>query len=86
MVTEIGVNIGSGNGLLHDGTKPFPEPMLTYHKYGPVTIHMKAVSQEIPQPLITKVSLKTTHLKFTLNLPGANELNKQWYILKWDLV
>ena len=24
------VNIGSGNGLLPDGTKPLPEPMLTY--------------------------------------------------------
>ena len=31
------VNIGSGNGLLPDGTKPLPEPMLTYRKYGPVT-------------------------------------------------
>ena len=29
MATEISVNIGSGNGLI--GTKPFPEPMLTYH-------------------------------------------------------
>ena len=25
----IKVNIGSGNGLLPDGTKPLPEPMLT---------------------------------------------------------
>ena len=24
------VNIGSGNGLLPDGTKPSPEPMMTY--------------------------------------------------------
>ena len=30
--TEIWVNIGSGNGLLPDGTKPLPEPMLTYHQ------------------------------------------------------
>ena len=30
MVAEIWVNIGSGNGLLHDGTKSLPEPMLTY--------------------------------------------------------
>ena len=35
---------------------------------------MRAVSQEIPQPLTTKISLKITHLKFTLNLPWANEL------------
>ena len=27
--TKIWVNIGSGNGLLPDGTKPLPEPMLT---------------------------------------------------------
>ena len=28
---EIFVNTGSGNGLLPGGTKPLPEPMLTYH-------------------------------------------------------
>ena len=32
MVTYIWVNIGSGNGLLPDGTKPLPEPMLTHHQ------------------------------------------------------
>ena len=32
MVTKIWVNIGSGNGLVPDGTKPLPEPMLTYHQ------------------------------------------------------
>ena len=37
-------------------------------------IYMRTVSQEIPQPLTTKISLKITHLKFTLNLPGAYEL------------
>ena len=26
------VNIGSGNGLMPDGTKPLPEQMLTYHQ------------------------------------------------------
>ena len=30
MATDIWANIGSGNGLLADGTKPLPEPMLTY--------------------------------------------------------
>ena len=37
MVMEIWVNSGLGNGLLPDGTKPLPEPMLTYHQQGPVT-------------------------------------------------
>ena len=30
------VNIGPGNDLLPYGTKPLPEPMLTYHRYGPL--------------------------------------------------
>ena len=34
MVMKIWVNIGSGNGLLPDGTKPLPERMLTYHQQG----------------------------------------------------
>ena len=28
------LNTGSGDGLLPDGTKPLPEPMLTCHKWG----------------------------------------------------
>ena len=31
MAIEIWVPIVSDNGLLPDGTKPLPEPMLTYH-------------------------------------------------------
>ena len=34
MALEILVNTGSSNGLLPDGTKPLPEPMLTYHQQG----------------------------------------------------
>ena len=33
---EILVNIGSGNDLLPDGTKPLPEPLLTYQQWDPV--------------------------------------------------
>ena len=33
-----------------------------------------AISQEIPQPSITKICLKITCLKFHSNFPGANEL------------
>ena len=36
-VTEIWVNLGPGNGLLPDGTKPLPEPMLTDHQWSPMT-------------------------------------------------
>ena len=32
MEALIWVNIGLGNGLLPDGTKPLPEPMLIYYQ------------------------------------------------------
>ena len=31
LATAIWVNIGSGSGLVPDGTKPLPEPILNYH-------------------------------------------------------
>ena len=70
MATEIWVNIGSGNGLLPDGTKPLPEPMFTYHKYGPLTFiwgqfHKRYLSHW-PQKSAWKL------------LPGASELMAQY--------
>ena len=32
----IWINTGSSNGLVPDGTKPLPEPMLTYQQWGSV--------------------------------------------------
>ena len=72
MATEIWVNIGSGNGLLPDGIKPLPEPMLT--DYQSSDIHIRAISQEMLQSSITKIHLKITYLKFHSNFPGANKL------------
>ena len=37
MSTQICVNIGSGNGLVPDGTKLLPEPVLTDHQWSPAT-------------------------------------------------
>ena len=37
-------------------------------------IHLKAISQEIPKPPITKFNLKITCLKFYSSIPGTNEL------------
>ena len=65
-------DIGSGTGLLPDGTKPLPEPMLTYHHT--VQWHSSSISQEIPHPSITKTSLQITYLNFHSNLSGDNEL------------
>ena len=40
LVTAYGImnfdNIGSGNGLMPDGTKPLLDPKLTYHEYVPL--------------------------------------------------
>ena len=41
MATETWVNIGSGNGLLPDGTKPLPEPMLTDNQWSPMTFVLR---------------------------------------------
>ena len=41
MASEILVNTDSGNGFLHDGTKPVPETMWAYNQidqYGPVAV------------------------------------------------
>ena len=50
------------------GTKPLPEPMLTSD------VHLRAISLEISQPSVTKISFKIIFLRFYWNLPGANEL------------
>ena len=64
MATEIWVNIYSGNGLLPDGIKPLPEPMLTDHESS--DIHIRAISQES----ITKIHLKITYLNFIQTSQG----------------
>ena len=56
MATKIWVNIGSGNGLLPDGTKPLPEPsnVVDFPSVKSSDIHIREISQEMPQPSITK--------------------------------
>ena len=63
MATEIWINIGSGNGLVPDWSSAKSSD-----------IYIKAISQEMPQPSITKICLKITYLKFHSNFQGANEL------------
>ena len=72
MATEIWVNIGSGNGLMPDGTKPLPEPMLTNDQWDVVTFtHLIAISHKILKIFIVEISLKFTNLRLELNPPGA---------------
>ena len=75
MTTPIWVNIGSGNGLLPDSTKPLPEPMLTYHQWGPMKITWGKFHKRYFRHKSLKIAWKLRYLKFHANLPGANELN-----------
>ena len=75
---QIWVNIGWGNGLLLDGTKPLPQPMWTYVRK--TQWHSSDSEgnfiQVIHQLAITTstVSLEISYQQFHSNLPGANEL------------
>ena len=64
------VNIGSGNGLLPDGTKPLPESVLTYHQRCSV-----AVTWESNDPAtIVNDKFENYFLNLLPHLPGVNEL------------
>ena len=55
MATEIWVNPGSGNGLLPDGTKPLPEPMLTRDYWHPSQCNFT----ENAQDMLAKIFIET---------------------------
>ena len=62
MLTCIWANIGSGNGLLPDGTKPLPEPRLTsFWRF--YDIHPRAIPQWVPKLLFCMMNMKILHLK-----------------------
>ena len=46
MATKIWVNMDSGNGLVADGAKPLPVPILTSLKVF-CSIYMRAIPQEV---------------------------------------
>ena len=62
MATEIWVNIGSGNGLWPDSTKPLPEQMLTYYQSDPMTTTDGNFMKYIPAINDTNV-LRSTYVK-----------------------
>ena len=49
-------------------------------------IHIRAISQEMPQPPITKICLKITYLISHLNFPGANELTQSCPLIPLNTV
>ena len=66
MVTQNWVNIGSGNGLLPDVTKPLPGPIISEV----CGIHLGALAQEMLEISILDMSLKISHLDYSHNSQG----------------
>ena len=62
------ININSGDGLLPDGTKPSPEPILAYHQWGPLTFSCGE------KKLLWAVSQKLLWI-WQPHIPVDNELN-----------
>ena len=50
MMTSFMVNIGLGSGMLPDGTKLLPEPMLTYHW---MCFVLPDGTKPLPEPMLT---------------------------------
>ena len=66
------VNIGSGNTLSLDNTKPLPEPMLTHRaSVSSCDIHLRTISQKYIQNIyIIEVSLSINNLRLEAIHPG----------------
>ena len=57
MMKQKWVNIGSGNGLLPDGTKPLPKPLLNYHHVVLRGIQLSPISQKVLMDFIQSIIL-----------------------------
>ena len=73
MATKSWVNFGSGNGLLPDGTKYLPKPLLTNHQWSSVIFHSGLFYRKWLR-YVSKICLKIRESKLEPHLPGASEL------------
>ena len=76
MVSQIWVNIGSGNGVFPDGTKAIEA--ITWINVDLSLVRfcgtpLRAISQEVLLNLICDICSEIVHLKLQLYFPGANE-------------
>ena len=76
------VDIGSGNGMMPEGTKPFTDTILTYHQKG----HLSVISRDISQSLTAEIwiCLKNyfkTFIQIFQGLIGAWEIHMKFKII-----
>ena len=74
MVTQIWINIGSGNGLSPEGIKQLPEPMVTYHKYDPVAFIWEQIHDRYLYHQFL-ISLSKLFVKISLKSPRVQWIN-----------
>ena len=79
------VNTGSGNGLLPDGTKPLPEPMLTYHQQGPVAFFWWHYHKKIWRNQSVKQKIEDYFFKITLRSPSGQWVKDIDILVQKDL-
>ena len=71
MATTICVNSGSSNGLLSDGTKTLPEPILTPDYFGTLAFNWEQFHDECPSFFFDTMGLNVILLLLVRHLPGA---------------
>ena len=75
MVTSIWIKIGSGNGLLPEGSKPLPKPVLTYHQRCALAFTWEQFYKKSSQTEhVTVMCSEIILLKLLPHFPGTNEL------------
>ena len=71
MTKFISVNIGAGNGLLPDGPKPLPEPILTNHQWGFFCgIRLRTTLQEMWKISILRYEFENNSFRITVAAPN----------------
>ena len=77
MMTGIWLNIGTGNGLLPDNTKPLTNPMLINHQWGPMTF----IWEQFPK----RSSAISYYLENYLHQFSFKPPRDQWVNARWEL-
>ena len=84
MATRNWVNIGSGNGLLPDGTKPYLAQCWLISLMTFSGISLRAISQQVAKLQFYEISIKSLLIKLVPHLAGANEFDVWNMLHMWS--
>ena len=83
MATLVCSNIDSSNGLLIDGTKPLPKPMLTYRQWGSVAFTYNQFHKEGSRYQFVEYEFENCTNKITSTSPCGLWFNVQLLLTYW---